>query len=214
MPRRYSMALRAEQAEQTRDRILDAALDLYSVQGVGATSIRQVAGRAEVSPGTVLNHFSDGDGLATGVVDRIMAMIDIPSPAIFEGSATRAERVSRLVSELFAFYARTEEWFHLFSAELADIPALRKGEQRFWAAIGELFAQALGPAIAERRLAGAAFGLTTPGTFTALRSAGLTVEEAADLVASSVISVLDRDMPEPTKPARKKSTPRTGKGTR
>jgi AcrR family transcriptional regulator len=200
MPRSYSMALRAEQAEQTRDRILDAALDLYSVQGVGATSIRQVAGRAEVSPGTVLNHFTDADALATAVVDRIMATIDIPSPAIFSGARTRTERVDRLVGELFTFYARTEHWFHLFGEELESVPALRQGEQRFWAAMGVLFAQALGPAIADREMAGAAFGLTNPGTFSALVTSGLTVDEASGVVASSVNSVLDRAMPDTPHP--------------
>jgi AcrR family transcriptional regulator len=202
MPRRYSMARRAERAEQTRDRILDAALALYSEQGVEATSLRQVAGRAEVSPGTVLNHFSDADGLATAVVDRITASIDVPSPTIFAGAATRAEKVNRLMNELFTFYERTEHWFHLFGEELTTVPALRQGEQRFWAAVGDLFGQALGAAISDRRVAGAAFGLTNPGTFSALRAAGLTVDEAAELVASAINSVL------------KTTTTRTGRAPR
>jgi AcrR family transcriptional regulator len=199
MPRRYSMGRRAEQVEQTRDRILEAALALYAEQGVEATSLRQVAGSADVSPGTVLNHFTDADGLATAVVDRILASIDVPTPAIFTGAATRAEKVDRIMDELFTFYERTEHWFHLFGEELTTVPALRQGEQRFWAAVGDLFGEALGPAISDRKVAGAAFGLTSPGTFSALRAAGLTVDEAAELVASAINSVL------------KTTTTRTGK---
>ena len=62
------------------------------------------------------------------------------------------------------------------------VPALREGERRFWDAIGRLYGRTLGPALKDQRVRGAAFGLTSPATLGALRGAGLSLEQASDLI--------------------------------
>jgi AcrR family transcriptional regulator len=61
--RRYRSPRRELAAEETRRAILDAALALFTSQGFAATSIRQVAERAEVSEQTIYNGFGDKIGL-------------------------------------------------------------------------------------------------------------------------------------------------------
>src|SRR6478735_4109750 len=137
-PRPYSMSKRAEQAAQTRERIVDAALACYREVGITATSLQAVARRAEVSAATVLNHFGSADGLARIVVDRLTGALRIPDDSGWTEKGRRP-RVHRLVREMFEFYERSRPWFDVFRAELDVDPALREGEAGFWQAIGQLY---------------------------------------------------------------------------
>jgi AcrR family transcriptional regulator len=179
------MSTRAEQAAQTRERILDAALACYRETGIGATSLQAVARRAEVSAATVLNHFGSADALARTVVDRLAAALQIPDDTGWEEKG-RPARVQRLVREMFEFYERSRPWFDVFRGELDVDPALREGEAGYWQAIGQLYARVLDEALRDDRVRGAVFGLTAPSTFVALRDAGMSVEDAAVLIADTI----------------------------
>src|SRR5215475_10155024 len=48
---------REQQRERMRERLLAAALDLFEAQGFDATTIDQIADRADVARQTVLNHY-------------------------------------------------------------------------------------------------------------------------------------------------------------
>lgn len=54
--RRYTSALRRQQAEQTRVRIVQAAAELFALSGYAATTLPMIAERAGVSTETVQNH--------------------------------------------------------------------------------------------------------------------------------------------------------------
>ena len=69
--RPYSSSLRSEQAEQTRDRIVRAAVDLLSGADAGDLSMNEVAGRAGVSVRTVYRNFATREALLDGVVGWI-----------------------------------------------------------------------------------------------------------------------------------------------
>jgi AcrR family transcriptional regulator len=63
MKRRYHMGARAEQAANTRRRILDAALELFSTAAYDDVSLERIAARARVALKTVLRRFHSKDGL-------------------------------------------------------------------------------------------------------------------------------------------------------
>ena len=188
-PRRYSMQVRAEQTARTRERILDAALASYRERGIAATSLQAVARRADVSAATILNHFGSADELARLVVQRLSDAIQIPDDRDWTERG-RELRVRRLVREMFAFYDRSAPWFEVFRTELGRDPALREGEGAFWQSIAELYNRVFGDALASDRVRGAAFGLTHPGTLTALLNAGMTLDDATDLVADALVRLL------------------------
>ena len=70
--RPYRSPRREEQAQATRDAVLDAAHALFLEQGYSATSIRAVAARANVSEQTVYNGFADKAGLLWNVAKRVI----------------------------------------------------------------------------------------------------------------------------------------------
>jgi len=188
-PRRYSMTVRAGQAAQTRERILDAALAGYRERGIGGTSLQAIARRADLSAATVLNHFGSADELARVVVGRLTDALQIPDDREWTERG-RPRRLRRLVREMFAFYDRSAPWFEIFRSELGVDPALREGETAFWQEIRDLYTRVFGATLDDDRVRGAAFGLTHPSTFTALRASGLSLDDATELVTDTLLRLV------------------------
>jgi AcrR family transcriptional regulator len=188
-PRTYSMKARGAQAARTRERILDAALAGYRGRGIGATSLQAIARRADVSPATVLNHFGSAEELARVVVGRLSDSLRVPDDRAWPERG-RQRRIRRLVREMFEFYDRSQPWFEVFRAELGSDPSLRDGEVAYRQAIGDLYARVFGAALRVGRVRGAVFGLTHPATLVALRESGLSLDDATELVADTLVRVV------------------------
>jgi AcrR family transcriptional regulator len=102
--RRYSSAIRQEQAASTRARILSAAGELFEAQGYARTTIRAVAEHAGVAADTVYATFGSKARLLTALIDLrlvpagdVVNVLDTP-----EAQAIRAERDQRRQLHLFA----------------------------------------------------------------------------------------------------------------
>src|ERR1700756_545823 len=101
--RSYNSPARREQAARTRQRILDAAGDLFVRQGYGTTSVRQIADAAQVAPDTVYATFGSKARVLTALLDIRLApggqasALDRP-----EAQALRQERDPRRLLRLFA----------------------------------------------------------------------------------------------------------------
>jgi AcrR family transcriptional regulator len=68
----------AEKSQRSRDQILEAALELFSHRGFGATSVRDIAASAGVSTGNVYHHFPDKDTIFRTLLDQYWEAIDDP----------------------------------------------------------------------------------------------------------------------------------------
>ncbi len=62
--------LREEVKTLFRDRLLDAAEEVFAARGFAQTRVEDVAARAGVAVGTVYNYFSDRRALLAAVIDR------------------------------------------------------------------------------------------------------------------------------------------------
>ncbi len=71
--RSYHSPLRADQARQTRSKVLAAALDLFVDRGYAGTTIAAVAERAGVSPETIYLSVGGKRGLLEGVIETAIA---------------------------------------------------------------------------------------------------------------------------------------------
>jgi TetR/AcrR family tetracycline transcriptional repressor len=68
-----------ERAGLDREAVLDAALVVLRRDGVGALSMRRVAAELGVAPNALYSHVADKDALLTGVFDRVLADVVVPS---------------------------------------------------------------------------------------------------------------------------------------
>jgi AcrR family transcriptional regulator len=89
-------------ARETRQRILQAALDLFTERGVDAVTVEEIADRADYARGTVFNHFSTKDSLchALGEVqtERLLQAVECGEIAGPRAS-DKIEQALRLMAE-------------------------------------------------------------------------------------------------------------------
>jgi AcrR family transcriptional regulator len=142
----------------TKARIREAAMKLFSAEGVAASSLRAVARAAGVSPGLIVHHFGSKEGLIRAVDEAVVARINLAlSEVPIEGSGpelieARAEVVAALLRRQpalgdylgRALSERTEasaELFHrLFryasrDDRLVETGVIRADTDPFWRAI-------------------------------------------------------------------------------
>ncbi|MEZ5080513.1 MAG: helix-turn-helix domain-containing protein [Thermoleophilia bacterium] len=101
--RRYRSRRRAEQAEQTHERVLAAASDLFVERGYDGASIAAIAERAGVSSETIYARFSNKRSLLGQLVQNAVRGAD-PRPVTEQDSARAliAEPDQRLQLRAFA----------------------------------------------------------------------------------------------------------------
>lgn len=78
--RQYRSAVRAEGARRTRQAVVTAATELFLERGYQATSLADVAARAEVARPTVVTAFGSKPALLKQVLDEALAGDDQPIP--------------------------------------------------------------------------------------------------------------------------------------
>src|SRR5688500_12457528 len=71
-PREYNSPVRDAQSEATRQRVLDAAIDILVEEGPHALGQRAIARRAGVSAPTVARHLPDTEAIVAGIDERLM----------------------------------------------------------------------------------------------------------------------------------------------
>lgn len=190
------MGKRADTADATRQRILDATIELYRERGIPRTTLKGVAERADVSRGTILHHFGSADGLFGAVLDSILDTLELPDPAVLEAMEDRDDRVRRFVSDMVDFQDRTSHWWPILEAEMQR-PEVQPREAMYWAHLGRLQAAALGPELRDDPEANATLVSVihpaTVGTFHwAFEQAGLPRRDALPLLGDFAVDAVRR----------------------
>jgi AcrR family transcriptional regulator len=179
-PRAYRLGRRAESAEETRRRIVEATRALHGEQGVGDTTVKQIARRADVSVGTVYHHFPTYDDMIRACGALTFALARPPTEAIFAGARSPRARIRRLTQELFACYGRFPG-LEGARAERAKLPALDQELAKFDQQLAALVRHAMAPA--GERVQRMARALTDVAVYRTLTEQGLTTTEAAAQIA-------------------------------
>lgn len=190
MARRYQQARRSESAEETRQRIVDATFALHGEQGIAATSMKQIAARAGVSVGSVYHHFPTYDDAINACGAHAFTLFPIPTPELFDGAASRAERVQRLARAMTHLFAGVRA-FQSVIADQEKLPVLKAYVAQEHAARLDLAIAAAGPD-AGPTLA----GLLDSGTCDAFARLGLSPDAAAARIAEVANAWLDTLHPE------------------
>lgn len=167
--RPYRSAIRAEQAQRTRGRILEAARALFLVQGFAATTIANVADAAAVAPETVYAVYRSKAGLLEAVVLAAVLRDDEPEEALERRWAREVLELPDLRAQITALARHTAETVGLTSPMYAVMRAAGAGVRE----LDELQRR-----LQDYRFRGQAEFIATIADGRSLRS-GLSVEEAA-----------------------------------
>lgn len=191
--KKYTLRIRATSLQQTRGRIVEAAAQAFAVRGIRHTSMQEVARRADVSPTTVTNHFSDPNELALAVVEHVIELMALPSVEIFDEVDTLDERIALLIQRVYECYGRSEPWVMMHEEAHHEMPILDEGPRRVAGICRELVASALGPLADDakiRRLVNAALH---PGFRLALIRHEVNRDEASELAHQLVMRWLSQE---------------------
>ncbi len=109
---------RDKQARETRAKLIETALDLFSRQGVDNTSIKDIARGAGVAQGLLYHYFAGKDDLLWGVLETHIFDARL-SEALSEAQSRPAEDVLREVAQRFnAFMGARQPLMRLVLREL------------------------------------------------------------------------------------------------
>jgi AcrR family transcriptional regulator len=98
------MRKRAEQVDQTHQRIVEAAVHLHGTVGPAATTIAGIAEQAGVTRLTVYRHFPDEVALYLACSSHWLAQRVPPDPDAWAKLADPADRLRAGLADLYRFY--------------------------------------------------------------------------------------------------------------
>ena len=117
MTRTYTLKKRAEQQAETRQRIIDAAIDLHTEIGPAKTTFSMVAEKAGVQRHTLYAHFPDERALVMACSGHMQEQSPPPDAEKWRGIKDRRERLSTGLSEIYGWF---EKHAQLLSSVLRD----------------------------------------------------------------------------------------------
>jgi AcrR family transcriptional regulator len=116
---------REREREQVRTRVVEAARDLLSEQGLGGLSMRGIAERIEYSPGTIYLYFRDKDELIREVVhagfERMAEYVEVEVAALGEAAADPLQRFRAMGRAYVRFALENTAYFRVMF-ELPSVP--------------------------------------------------------------------------------------------
>ena len=190
MKRRYELKERAQRQAQTRQRIVEAAVDLHTSVGPAWTTISGIAQRAGVERHTVYAHFPDDRTIFRACSQHWEARHPLPDVETLAEIEDPVRRLRRALDEMYAWYESVEGDLALFLRDASVVPANA-------VALGDMtagfaaFADAVAHGWPRRKSVRAAIGhaLEFETWRSLVRRHGLSRTQAVDAMARLVASV-------------------------
>ena len=188
--RPYQLGKRQATVDETKRRIIDAAITEYADHGIDGTSMLAVARRADVAPGTVLYHFPDPDSLADVVIAGLYERYAAPSVESIPGDEPLSVRIASLVRELYGVYERTSVAYRIYQKS-ADHPAMKRANAEWERVVGEMLLRALGEKAADREDLQLVSVMINPGFRGTLIMSGFDSERAVEVATQLALKWLE-----------------------
>ena len=124
MARTYQLKRRAERQDQTRQRIIEATIELHQTKGAAATTISEIAERAQVGRVTVYRHFPDEATLSRACSGQYFERHPFPDPDRWRKIADPPERLQTGLHETYAYHRITKAMIRRALADARDHPVM------------------------------------------------------------------------------------------
>ena len=111
MTRKYELKQRAESQARTRQRIVEAAIQLHRTKGPARTTMSDIASLAGVQRHTLYRHFPDERQMGLACSGHHFDLNPPPDAAAWEAVTDPGERLRVGLEELYRWYERNEDMF-------------------------------------------------------------------------------------------------------
>ena len=122
--RTYELKRRAEHQQETRRRIVEAAVGLHTTLGPSRTTVKAIAERAGVTRPTVYAHFPDVRSLLEACSGHVRETVPPPDPAAWRPISDPADRLEAALRDLYAYYERLEPLLENVQRDAAVMPVV------------------------------------------------------------------------------------------
>ena len=195
--RNYELKQRAERQQETRRRIVAAAVELHSTLGPSQTTVKAIAEHAGVTRPTVYAHFPDDRALLQACSGHVREAVPPPDPAAWRPIADPGERLETALRELYGYYARLESLLDNVQRDAAVMPLVAEMNAyrvRYLAEIRDLLLKGWPARGAARARTGRAIGHAVEfRTWQSLvRGQGCSAGEAVELMLALVRAAAGR----------------------
>ena len=195
--RPYTLRRRLTRQAQTRERITAAAFELHATVGPSKTTVSAIAERAGVQRHTVYHHFPDLDTLYEACTAHGLRVTGVPQPAEWTSIADPATRLTRGLTELFAWFRANDRMLSTILGDAATGEPSAEPDlfDRHMGAIFETLADGWQCPEDRRPILSAVVGHAMAfETWRSLTSSGLADDQVRNLLVSLVIRVADGTM--------------------
>jgi AcrR family transcriptional regulator len=127
--RKYTLRKRAEKQEETRERIVDAAVTLHEELGPKFTTISAIAERAGVERLTVYRHFPTEESIFGACSAKWNASHPHPDPALWKKVEEPEKRSRTALWLLYQYYRSTEAMWTSLYRDASEAPLVKNAMQ-------------------------------------------------------------------------------------
>ncbi|MBX3582133.1 MAG: TetR/AcrR family transcriptional regulator [Rhizobiaceae bacterium] len=143
------MTKRADASRETRERIMNATMQLHDEKGVARTTFADIAKRAGIGQATLYRHFPSVGDLVQACGGHVWVEMRPLTPdnaaVAFKGLTDPTARLEKLVDEVDAFFSRGELRLHLAGRDRELVPELDQFLSAVEAGISAYVGEALAP---------------------------------------------------------------------
>jgi AcrR family transcriptional regulator len=190
--RPYRMRRRAEQVDETRQRIVEAAVALHGSVGLAATTVAAVADLANVTRLTVYRHFPDQTALFDACSAHWVARQQLPDPVAWSQIGDPAARLRAGLADLYRFYRAGAGMLGSVYRDFTTLPEAHQRRLRHQSDTNRrILAEPFGGTARQRRRLRAVIGHAT--SFWTWRSLcveqGLSDQDAVEAMTGMILAV-------------------------
>lgn len=124
--RKYELRQRADAMAATRQRIVDAAVELHRTIGPARTTVVGIAAAAGVQRHTVYRHFPNEDDLFDACGTQYWAAHPWPDPQSWTAIAHGPTRLAQALEDLYAFYDDVEPMLANVLRDAETVPVVAR----------------------------------------------------------------------------------------
>jgi AcrR family transcriptional regulator len=190
MTRSYELKRRAERQDETRQRIIDATIELHKTIGAAQTSVSEIAKRAGVGRVTVYRHFPDEETLFFACSGHYFSRHPFPEIERWGQIRDPHDRLRAGLRESYAWHQENREMIAMALAEAREAPMMAPYHD-FWDSAAEVLTAAW-RARGRRRSnlkAAIALALSFDTHRTLMREQRLTVDQGVEVMVRLAESV-------------------------
>jgi len=107
---------RKAKTQATKQRIIDAALQLFTQKGVDATTTRHIAAAAEIAEGTLYRHFESKEALAKDLFEGEFLPFAQKLQEVSQGTGSTLSKIAATVHHFYhAFDGDVARWSYIMT---------------------------------------------------------------------------------------------------